>query len=98
MFNRVTIDEITQHDTTGVYSLYLLEPAEGAGELARQRAIQDRVYAAVDAVIDGQIASDYPASRGKHVRVIVAFKGAQVPPEAVSLLQRLNAFIAEHPD
>lgn len=98
MFNRVTIDLITRHDSTGDYSLYLKEQAGWNGDPARLRQLQDRVYNALDVVLDGQLASDYPDSKGSMVRVVVVFLGQDAPLDAIGVLERLHEYANTHSD
>ena len=94
-FNKVTVDYITRSDETGDYSLYLLERA-GWSELdARLKTLQERVYTALDVVLDGQLASDYPESRGKKVQIAVVFAGQDAPTAAVQMLERLDRVAKE---
>jgi len=95
-FNRVTIDYITRNDATGDYSLYLMEHAGWSDVGARLKTLQERVYTALDVVLDGQLASDYPDSRGKKVQIAVIFGGQEMPSEAVSLLERLDGIAKQH--
>jgi len=97
-FNKVTIDYLTRHDATGDYALYLVEPAGWSDLDARLHKLQDRIYTAVDALLDGQIASDYPDSKGTFVRIKIVFLGQDAPERAVQMIDRLHAYVNESPE
>jgi hypothetical protein len=65
---RVTIDVISHTPDGQYWTLTLVE--EGPWPLrvqtARLRHLQDRLYSAFDAVVDGNVAAKYPDSTGKH--------------------------------
>jgi hypothetical protein len=70
---RVTFDLVTEDPVHGEAVVYLVEegpwPRDEAGWDARLRGIQDRLYDAVDAVVDGRLAARFPDLHGKPVRI-----------------------------
>lgn len=94
MFNKVTIDYITQSRDGDEFALYLVEsPPWGDDPVARARSVQERVYNATDFVLDGQLASDYPDSRGKRVRIDVVCKGDDPPPNIREVVEGLDEVV-----
>jgi hypothetical protein len=71
----VTFDIVASHPEHGEAIVYLVEdgpwPEDDAGWNTRLHELQDRLYNAVDAVVDGQLASRFPELQGKPVRVQV---------------------------
>lgn len=67
--NQVTIDLITHRPKDDKFEMVLV--VEGPwpdGEIIpRLRELQERLYNYVDVAVDGQLASKYPASKGKGV-------------------------------
>lgn len=70
---RVTFDLVTADPVHGEAVVYLVEegpwPENEAGWNARLRGLQDRLYDAVDAVVDGHLAGRFPDLHGKPVRI-----------------------------
>lgn len=93
MFNRVTVDYITHTEDKAEYALYLVEDAPWENTENRVKVMQDRVYTALDAVLDGQLASDYPDSRGKKVRIEVVCRGPNPPSRFQEVVNRLNEIV-----
>jgi calcineurin-like phosphoesterase family protein len=90
---RVTVDFFTVDEANDEFVLYLVEEGPWSQETLEQRmrAIQARVYGAVDVAIDGHLAKAHPNSRGSRVRVQVDLHG-KAPSAVEALVQRL----AEH--
>jgi hypothetical protein len=85
---RVTIDFTTIDRTNDEFVMYLVEegPWTEPGLAERLRAIQARVYNAVDVAIDGYLARVHPESRGSKVRIQIDLHDR--PPEVVEALVR----------
>eukprot|EP00456_Euglypha_rotunda_P020980 TRINITY_DN18162_c0_g1_i1.p1 TRINITY_DN18162_c0_g1~~TRINITY_DN18162_c0_g1_i1.p1 ORF type:complete len:124 (+),score=26.96 TRINITY_DN18162_c0_g1_i1:155-526(+) len=99
MFNQATINYITHNVDLSEFTLYLIEKGPWP-EPVRERLlpIQERIYTVVDAVLDGQIASDYPDSKGKRVHVEVVFQGGEPPADALSMVARLDEHVCNSPE
>lgn len=71
----LTIDIVAFDPLRDHYSLHLVEaerlPDEVNERRARLKAIQDRVFNAFDAAVDGHIAGQYPETLGQTVRIQV---------------------------
>ncbi|WP_435442737.1 MULTISPECIES: hypothetical protein [unclassified Variovorax] len=71
----MTIDVVSFDPVRDQYALHLVEsedlPDHVDDRRARLKAIQDRVFSAVDAAIDGHLAEKYPETLGQTVRVQV---------------------------
>ena len=99
MFRQATIDYITHSKDLSEFALYLIEKGPWT-EPVREKLlpIQERIYTVVDVVLDGQLASDYPDSRGKKVRIDVVFKGDPPPDDEFQMITRLDEFICSSPE
>jgi hypothetical protein len=101
MTKKVTINYITEDPNAGEWVLHLVEdgpwPAEGQAMEARLRAIQDRIYSAVDVALGGQLAGMYPEARGARVRVQVDSPNG-CPERLQEMATALHKYINEHPD
>ena len=95
MTERVTIDFFTVDPSAAEFVLYLVEEGpwtESAIE-ERLRAIQARIYNAIDAALDGHVAREHPESQGMPVRIQVDLHDH--PPEPVrGLVTRLAEHVA----
>ena len=71
----LTIDIVAFDPVRDHFSLHLVEtkrlPDEGNDRLARLKVIQDRVFNAFDAAVDGHIAGRYPETLGQTIRIQV---------------------------
>jgi hypothetical protein len=95
----VKIDLITQDHSTGQFVLILVEDGpwpEDASEMTKCLSrIQTRIYDAIDLVVDGHLATKYPESKGKDIRIqIDSPKGA--PAQLVDLVSKLRKHILEN--
>src|SRR5262245_12136420 len=99
MTRKVTIDLITVDHINREYVLYLVEdgPWDDEELEARLQTLQDRVYDAVAAAIDGHLASKYPESKGTHIRIQVDCHG-DVPQDVEELVSALHEFVQDHPE
>ena len=93
MFNKVTVDLIVHSDDKSEFALYLVEDAPWGDVELRVKKMQDRVYTTVDAVLDGIVASDYPDSKGKRIRIEVVCRGESPSPRFREVVNRLNQII-----
>lgn len=91
---RFKADLITYHQDTGVWAIYLIdEEAWSADADEHLRAIQSRVYDALDAILDGHVAAKYPASLGRRFRVQVDLYG-DAPASVERLAAGFNELLA----
>lgn len=71
----MTVDLLTTDPLRGEAVLYLVEeapwPEDDTGWRSRLRVLQDRLYAAIDAAVDGHLAGRFPDLRGRPVRIQV---------------------------
>jgi hypothetical protein len=92
------VDLVTQDPSSGELVVYLVEdgpwPASPDQMNARLREIQDRLYLALDAAIDGQIAQRFPNARGRAIRIQVDSPSG-CPAELQRLVERFRALVAE---
>jgi len=99
MSEEVTIDYITHNPDKTEFALYLVEGGDWSNLSDRLQVLQNRIYNAVDITLDGQLASGYPDSRGKKVRIDVVAKGDISPPKEVKrLVDRLNEIVNTEDD
>jgi len=68
---RLTVDIVSEDPTADEFVLHLIE--EGPWEIdalkGRLQTIQNRLYDAVDLIIDGNLVKRYPESKGKSIRI-----------------------------
>jgi hypothetical protein len=85
---KVTIDVISEDPTNKEWALYLVEEGPWNGEEleGRLKTLQERIYNAVDVAIDGHLASKFPDSMGRAVRIQVDCYDD--PPEDVEAIVR----------
>ena len=78
------VDFVARGATPDEWRMVLVEQGPwAAGKIEAQlRRLQDRLYDCVDAAIDGQLANQFPDSRGK--RVVVQVDGYDLPSSDVS--------------
>lgn len=90
------IDLITEDPNNGEYVMYLVEdgPWPEADLEQRLRAIQTRLYDAIEIAIDGQLASKFPNALGKPVRIQLDCYD-QPPSQVDELVTSLNGLVAE---
>ena len=71
----VTIDFVSFDPMRDQYAIYLVEaeelPAEVDERHAKLKAIQDRIFDAFGAVVDGHLAAKFPETLGQTVRIQV---------------------------
>jgi hypothetical protein len=76
------VDIVTEDPLNDEFVLYLVENGPWTNPLEdRLRVIQTRLYVSLDAVVDGHLASKYPNSRARKIRIQVDCHNS--PPESV---------------
>ena len=95
---KVTVNFVTKSKDESHWRMVLVEEGPWrAHEVEVQlRRIQDRLYTCIEAAIDGQLAEQFPASRGKPVTIQVDFY--DVPEEPVrAFFQRFSERALQQP-
>jgi hypothetical protein len=91
------IDLITDRPD-GSFVLYLIEQGPwSADAMTHLHAIQDRVYACFDLVVEGQLAKGHPDSSGRAVVIRVDAYGTP-PGKVAGFIRFLAELIARSPD
>ncbi len=96
MTKKVSIDLITKNPKNNEYKLILVEegPWEESTLEDRLRKIQDRIYNAVDAAVDGALFQNYPDSKGQ--KVCVQVDCYDPPPDMIEqLVKDLGQYVDE---
>lgn len=97
----VTIDVVSFDPVRDQYALHLVEDEKSPDRVdegrARLKAIQDRVFSAVDAAIDGQLAGKYPETLGQTVRIQVDCPFGK-DDEVELLVSRLADYLSANPE
>lgn len=90
----ITFDLITDDPKNDEFVVYLVEDGPWSNDLhERLKNLQGRLYNAFDAVVDGALASKYPESKSRRVRIQVDCHNA--PPRAVlDFVKKFGAFIS----
>lgn len=98
---RVTVDIVTDDPANDEVVLYLVEdgpwPADEASWTERLRPVQDRLYDAVDAAVDGHLAARFPDTHGKKLRIQVDSPGG-CPIRLQQLVERFRRALTEGRD
>ena len=94
MSERLVVDLVTDDPSNDEFVLYLVEegPWEPAALQGRLKDIQDRLYSAFDAAVDGHLAIRYPDSKGRKIRIQVDVHGVP-PPEVESLVALVDNYV-----
>jgi hypothetical protein len=94
----VTIDFVAFHDARDVCLLVLVEQGPWSGAIEDHlKALQDRLYGCLDAVLDGQVAERFP--RAANMNVIVRVDCYGVPRDDVDeFIDRFSEGILDMPD
>ena len=70
------MDFVVRCDSPDVMKMVLVEEGDWSDIDARLRILQQRMYGCIDAAIDGQLADQFPETRGKLIVVSIDFYGA----------------------
>lgn len=99
MSEHFTIDLVTEDEINNEFVLYLVE--EGScllnAEIDLLKKIRDRLFCAFDVIVDGQLASRFPDSKSKNIRIQVDYHDEKIP-EIESLVKNFNEFIHSNTD
>jgi hypothetical protein len=89
----ITFDLVTDDPKNDEFVVYLVEGGPWNDALnERLRRLQGRLYDAFDAVVDGALASEYPESKGRRIRIQIDCHKS--PPETVlNLVRKFANFI-----
>lgn len=89
----ITIDFVAKHP----WRMVLVEEGPWDDIESQLRRLQDRLYTAMDAAIDGQLAEQFPESSGQEITI--ELHGYSLPQEQVSeFFSRFSAHAATIPD
>lgn len=85
------VDFVAKGDMPNEWKMVLVEEGPWAGSIDDQlRRVQQRMYGCIDAALDGQLAENFPDSKGK--RVIVQLDCYNVPrAEVEDFFQRFSS-------
>lgn len=99
MPEELVVDLVTEDAANNEYVLYLVEegPWEPGALQDRLKKIQDRLYNAFDAAVDGHLAAKFPDSKGRNVRIQVDIHG-ETPPDIESLVARFDNHVKSDAD
>jgi hypothetical protein len=76
------IDFVARGETPDEWRLVIVEEGPWHGSIESQlRRVQDRLYGAMDAALDGEVASRFPESVGK--KFVIQFDGYNLPDAQV---------------
>jgi hypothetical protein len=92
----ITLDLIADDPKNDEFVIYLVENGPWEGD-PRQRlqALQKRLYDAFDVVTEGVLASKYPESKGRRIRIQV--DSHKSPPETtLNLVRKFATYIYEN--
>ena len=87
------VDFVARGDLTDEWKMVLVEEGPWAGAVENElRRIQERMYGCIDAILDGQLAKNFPDSKGK--RIIVQLDCFDVPRSDIEdFFQRFSAAV-----
>jgi hypothetical protein len=91
--NFVTVDPANDE-----FVLYLVEEGNWPADVTEQRlrSVQERLYDAVDVALDGHLATRFPESSGRNVRIQVDYPGT-VAPEIEHLVAAMDELVKSDP-
>ena len=97
--SQVTFDLVTEDPATGEWAIYLVEdgpwPKDDNQWSSVLRALQERVYSAVDVVLGGQFQTAYPAAQGRSARIQVDSPSG-CPARVQELISALDVCVNEN--
>jgi hypothetical protein len=68
----VTVDFVAKGESDEVWQMILVEEGPWVTPYEQElRRLQDRLYGCVDAAIDGQLAAQFPQTKGRRIRIRV---------------------------
>jgi hypothetical protein len=94
MDHETIVDFVAEGDSPEEWRMVLVEEGPWRGPVENQlRRIQERMYGCIDAVLDGQLAEQFPGSKGK--RIVVQLDCYNVPREDVEdFFRRFSSGVA----
>lgn len=82
MDHEIIVDFVAEGDSPEEWRMVLVEEGPWFGSVENQlRRIQERMYGCIDAALNGQLAEQFPGSKGK--RIIMQLDCYNVPREEV---------------
>ncbi len=98
MSRKLKVDLFTHDSANDEFVVYLVEdgpwPTEDSGWKDCLSKIQDRIFAAIDAVVDGHVAEKYPESLGKKIRVQIDSPSG-LPPALANLVSKVREHLGK---
>lgn len=83
------VDFVVKGDSPDVMKMVLVEEGDWSDIDARLRLLQQRMYGCIDAAIDGQLADQFPETKGK--KIVVSIDFYDVPhAEAYEFFERFS--------
>jgi hypothetical protein len=77
------VDFVARGDTPDEWRIVLVEEGPWTGSIEAQlHRLQDRLYGAIDAALDGKLAEQFPESKGKNV--VIRLDGYNLPKSEVT--------------
>ena len=76
------VDFVVKTDSPDVMKMVLVEEGDWSDIDARLQLLQQRMYGCIDAAIDGQLADQFPETKGK--KIVVSIDFYDVPHEEAS--------------
>jgi len=94
--SHITFNLITDDSKNDEFVVYLVEAGPWRDALhGRLEKLQGRLYDAFDAIVDGALASEYPETKGRRIRIQVDCHNS--PPKTVlDIVRKFAAFIHDN--
>lgn len=90
--DRFVVDFVTKNESEDEWKMVLVEEGDWGGELSEHlHRIQNRLYECIDAALDGQLAEQFPNSKGKKVVIQIDCYDAPRKPIEDFFLEFSNA-------
>lgn len=92
------VDFVARGDTPDEWRMVLVEEGPWNGSIESQlRRLQERLYGAIDAALDGKLAEQFPESKGKNI--VIRLDGYNVPkPEVAQFFDQFSGGVLLTPD
>lgn len=92
------VDFVAKGATPDEWKMVLVEEGPWIGSIDTQLGrVQDRLYGAIDAALDGQLAERFPESSGK--KIIIQLDGYNLPKaEVAEFFDRFSKGVLSKPD
>jgi hypothetical protein len=92
------IDFVAKGETSDEWKLVLVEQGPWSESIDKQlKRVQERLYDAIDAALDGRVAEKFPDSRGKNF--VIELDGYDLPKvEVADFFERFSSKVLAGPD